>query len=71
MRRRRNPAYGCPVGRVRASDPAAIITPPDVVSQLALAVPMVLLYEIGILAAGFFIKHTKAPEDQAEEAAKP
>ena len=50
---------------------AAIITPPDVVSQLALAVPMVLLYEIGILAAGFFIKHTKAPEDQAEEAAKP
>jgi len=50
---------------------AAIITPPDVVSQLALAVPMVLLYEIGIFAAGFFIKHTKAPEDQAEEAAKP
>jgi sec-independent protein translocase protein TatC len=31
---------------------AAIVTPPDVVSQLALAVPMCLLYEIGILAAG-------------------
>lgn len=30
---------------------AAIVTPPDVVSQLALAVPMCLLYEIGILAA--------------------
>ncbi|HEY4555377.1 MAG TPA: twin-arginine translocase subunit TatC [Lysobacter sp.] len=30
---------------------AAIITPPDVVSQLMLAIPMVLLYEIGILAA--------------------
>jgi sec-independent protein translocase protein TatC len=42
-----------------------------VVSQLALAVPMVLLYEVGIWAAGFFLKHTKAPEDQAEEAAKP
>jgi sec-independent protein translocase protein TatC len=50
---------------------AAIITPPDVVSQLALAVPMVLLYEVGIWAAVFFIKHTKAPEDQAEQAAKP
>jgi sec-independent protein translocase protein TatC len=37
---------------------AAIITPPDVVSQLALAIPMVILYEVGIWAAGFFIKHT-------------
>lgn len=30
---------------------AAIVTPPDVVSQLALAIPMCLLYEIGIWAA--------------------
>ena len=30
---------------------AAVITPPDVVSQLMLAVPMCLLYEAGILAA--------------------
>ncbi|MCI4567906.1 twin-arginine translocase subunit TatC [Lysobacter sp. CFH 32150] len=30
---------------------AAVITPPDVVSQLLLAVPMVLLYELGIIAA--------------------
>jgi sec-independent protein translocase protein TatC len=44
---------------------AAIITPPDVVSQLALAIPMVLLYEVGIWAAQLFIKHTKAPEDAA------
>jgi sec-independent protein translocase protein TatC len=50
---------------------AAVITPPDVVSQLALAVPMCLLYEIGIWAAQVFIKHTKAPEDEAGEAAKP
>lgn len=41
---------------------AAIITPPDVVSQLALAIPMCLLYELGILAAGLFIRHTQAPE---------
>ena len=49
---------------------AAIVTPPDVVSQLALAIPMCLLYEVGIWAARLFIKHTKAPEDEAESAAK-
>ena len=43
---------------------AAIVTPPDVVSQLALAIPMCLLYEVGIWAAQIFIKHTQAPEDQ-------
>jgi len=42
---------------------AAVITPPDVVSQLALAIPMCLLYEMGIWAAVLFIKHTKAPEE--------
>ena len=47
---------------------AAIVTPPDVVSQLALAVPMCLLYEVGIHAAQFFIRNTKAPEDEAETA---
>ena len=45
---------------------AAIVTPPDVVSQLALAIPMVALYEIGIWAAQIFIRHTKAPDDAAE-----
>ncbi|MDQ3268775.1 MAG: twin-arginine translocase subunit TatC [Pseudomonadota bacterium] len=30
---------------------AAIITPPDVISQLMLAIPMAILYEVGILAA--------------------
>ena len=47
---------------------AAIVTPPDVVSQLALAVPMCLLYEVGIWAAQIFIKHTQAPEE-ADQAA--
>ncbi len=41
---------------------AAIVTPPDVVSQLALAIPMCILYEIGIWAAQLFIKHTQAPD---------
>jgi len=30
---------------------AAIITPPDIISQIGLAVPLILLYEISILAA--------------------
>lgn len=41
---------------------AAIVTPPDVVSQLSLALPMCLLYELGIWAARIFIKHTRAPD---------
>ena len=45
---------------------AAVLTPPDVVSQLALAIPMVVLYEIGILAAGVFIKHTQAPDEAGD-----
>src|SRR3954454_13975467 len=43
---------------------AAVITPPDIVSQLALAIPMVLLYEIGIWAAQIFIRHTQAPSEE-------
>jgi sec-independent protein translocase protein TatC len=49
---------------------AAVLTPPDVVSQLSLAIPMCLLYEVGIWAAQIFIRHTKAPEDEAEDAAR-
>jgi len=41
---------------------AAIITPPDVVSQLSLAIPMCLLYEAGIWAAQVFIRRTQAPD---------
>lgn len=42
---------------------AAIVTPPDVVSQLALAIPMCILYEIGIWAAQAFIRHTQPPPE--------
>ena len=48
---------------------SAVVTPPDVISQLALAIPMCILYEIGIVAARVFIKHTKAPEPEGEKAA--
>jgi sec-independent protein translocase protein TatC len=47
---------------------AAIVTPPDVISQLALAIPMCILYEIGIVAARLFIKHTR-PAEENEKAA--
>ena len=47
---------------------AAVLTPPDVVSQLALAIPMVLLYEVGIWAAQIFIKHTQAPVEDTPAA---
>ena len=41
---------------------AAVVTPPDVVSQLSLALPMCLLYEVGILAARIVERRRKAPE---------
>lgn len=49
---------------------AAVVTPPDVVSQLALAIPMCLLYELGIWAAVLFIKHTQAPAAEQEHSAE-
>jgi sec-independent protein translocase protein TatC len=44
---------------------AAIVTPPDVVSQLALAVPMCLLFELGLFVAPIFVRATQAPEEPA------
>lgn len=42
---------------------AAVVTPPDVVSQLALAVPMWMLFELGLFIAPIFVKATQAPPD--------
>ena len=39
---------------------AAVVTPPDVISQLMLAIPMCLLYEAGILAASMVSPRTNA-----------
>lgn len=41
---------------------AAVVTPPDLVSQLALAIPMCILYEIGIFSAGFFVTKTSSED---------
>jgi len=50
---------------------AAIITPPDVVTQVMMAIPMMILYEISILGARMFGKKKEAeaaPEPEKEEA---
>jgi len=43
---------------------AAIVTPPDVVSQLLLAIPMCVLYEVGIVAARVFGKTSRRGDDE-------
>jgi sec-independent protein translocase protein TatC len=44
---------------------AAIVTPPDAVSQLALAIPMWMLFELGLILAPVFVRVTRAPEEHA------
>lgn len=46
---------------------AAILTPPDVISQISLAVPMILLYELSIISAKI-VERDRAKRE-AEEAA--
>jgi sec-independent protein translocase protein TatC len=41
---------------------AAVITPPDVVSMLALLIPMCLLYEVGLFVARFVHKREEATD---------
>jgi sec-independent protein translocase protein TatC len=49
---------------VGAAGVAGLVTPPDPVSMVALLLPMVLLYEVGIWSAQIFIKHTQAPDEE-------
>src|SRR5919205_215816 len=42
---------------------AAVVTPPDVLSQLLLAIPMCLLYELGLIFARLLVK-AKDAEDE-------
>lgn len=44
---------------------AAAVTPPDAMSMLLLAIPLCMLYEIGLLVAPWFVKATQAPEGPA------
>ncbi len=45
----------------------AIFTPPDVVSQIMLAVPLWLLYEVGILVAAMMVKKARASAPEEPE----
>jgi sec-independent protein translocase protein TatC len=62
------------VAKLRAARPyvivgafviAAIVTPPDVISQLMLAVPMCLLYELGIVLANWMTKTAPSAAEPA------
>ena len=47
---------------------SAIVTPPDVLSQLLLAVPMTLMYELGLLVARFYVPKPSEDDTQATTA---
>ncbi|CAN5890835.1 twin-arginine translocase subunit TatC [soil metagenome] len=64
-----------PIEKLRAIRPyvivgafviAAVVTPPDIVSQFSLAVPMCILYELGLLVAPIFSRITQAPDELAD-----
>jgi sec-independent protein translocase protein TatC len=45
---------------------AAMLTPPDVVTQIMMALPLMLLYEISIIGARIFGKKNEASEESTE-----
>ena len=47
---------------------AAVVTPPDVLSQFMLAVPMCILYEAGLFLSRFIGPPKTAPQDSADPA---
>jgi sec-independent protein translocase protein TatC len=47
---------------------SAVVTPPDVFSQLILAVPLIILYEVGIIAARLIVGKDKIKEQEADAA---
>jgi sec-independent protein translocase protein TatC len=44
---------------------AALITPPDIISQVIVAIPMIILYEVSIKISKFIIKKQKKEESKA------
>jgi sec-independent protein translocase protein TatC len=50
---------------------AAILTPPDVITQLLMAAPLLLLYEVGIWVSVFFGRKHSVDEEEAQSAETP
>ncbi len=48
---------------------SAVVTPPDVLSQLILAIPLIVLYEAGIIAARLFVSKPVATAENEGGAA--
>lgn len=46
---------------------AAILTPPDVVSQVLMALPLIVLYEIGIIVAKIFGKNERKKDEKIKK----
>ena len=42
---------------------AAILTPPDVISQVMLAIPVIMLYELSIISARIMVKQPEYEDD--------
>jgi sec-independent protein translocase protein TatC len=61
-------AKGRPYIIVGAFVVGMLLTPPDVISQVLLALPMWVLFEAGLVASRFFIKK---PDEEVEEEAEP
>lgn len=47
---------------------AAVLTPPDIISQFSLAIPTLLLYELSIFSVQLVEKQRKAAQDKADQA---
>nr|WP_321402918.1 twin-arginine translocase subunit TatC [uncultured Desulfobacter sp.] len=46
---------------------AAIITPPDVVTQIMMAMPLIVLYEVGIIGASIFARKPSIQDDDNDD----
>ena len=45
----------------------AVLTPPDIFSQASIALPFIILYEVGIIVARMFGKEKVAVDDEDDD----
>jgi sec-independent protein translocase protein TatC len=48
-----------------------LLTPPDIISQTLLAVPVLILFELGVYFSGWFVRSKKTDEDEDSGTYKP